>query len=89
MYSRTFGMRLSPESSEHEASSVLHSDEISTSQKFFIGNLSLPSNSEKTTEASLVEGVNFLILHVGRVHVSLCTADYCKHRHYKQPTLYA
>ena len=42
---------------------VVHSCETSTFQHFFIGNLMLLPNSENTTEASLVEGVNFLLLH--------------------------
>ena len=39
----------------------VHSDKTSTSQNFFVGNLMLPPNN--TTEAWLVEGVNFLLLH--------------------------
>ena len=42
---------------------VVHSDETSMSQNFFITNLILPLKSEITTVASLVEGVNFLLLH--------------------------
>ena len=38
--------------------------EISTFQNFFVRNLLLPPNSENPTEASLVEGVNFLFLHI-------------------------
>ena len=39
------------------------SGKTSTSQHFFVGNLILPPNSRNTTEASLVESVNFLFLH--------------------------
>ena len=42
----------------------VHSSETSTSHHFFVGGLLLPPNSENTTEASLVKGVNFLFLHV-------------------------
>ena len=42
----------------------VHSGETSTSQHFLVGNLMLPHNYKNTTEASLVEGVNFLPLHI-------------------------
>ena len=41
----------------------VHSGKTSTPKYFFFGNLMLPSNSKNTTEASLMEGVNFLLLH--------------------------
>ena len=41
----------------------VHSGKTSMSQHFFVGNLMLPPNYKNTTEASLVEGVNFLLLH--------------------------
>ena len=42
----------------------VHSGETSTSQPFFVSNIMLTPNSKNTTEASLVEGVNFLLLHM-------------------------
>ena len=39
----------------------VHSAETSKCQYFFVGNLMLPPNSENTTEASLMESVNFLL----------------------------
>ena len=44
------------------AESVVHSGETSKSQYFFVSNLMLPPNSENTTEAQLVEDVNFCFL---------------------------
>ena len=41
----------------------VHSSEFSTSQHFFVGNLLLPPNSKNTAETSLVESVNFLLIH--------------------------
>ena len=41
----------------------VHSGKNSTSQHFFIGNLMLPHNSKYMTKASLVYGINFLLLH--------------------------
>ena len=38
--------------------------ETSTSQHFFFSSLSLPPISDNTTDASLVECVNFLFLHI-------------------------
>ena len=61
LYSRSFGMR---------SSLILKtwgrwlSGETSTSQHYFVCNFMLPPNSENTTEASLVEDVNFLLLHI-------------------------
>ena len=55
--------------SEHDqAKPALAEDDVqcgktSTSHYFFVGNLMVPFNSKNTTEASLVEGVNFLLLH--------------------------
>ena len=40
----------------------VHSGETITSQHFLVCNTVLPPNSENTTEAPLVEGVNFLLL---------------------------
>ena len=48
----------------------LHIDETSTSQHFFVGNLLLAPNFANTTEASLVKGVNLLLV-FDKVHVSL------------------
>ena len=42
---------------------VVHSGETSTSQHFFDGNIMLSPNSKNTTEASMVEGVIFLLMH--------------------------
>ena len=42
----------------------VHSNETSTCQHFLVGNLLLPPNSENTTDALLVEGDNFLLLHI-------------------------
>ena len=53
-------------SSEHDQAAVdgVESGEISTSQHFFIGDFMLLSTSKNTTEPSLVERVNFLLLHI-------------------------
>ena len=45
----------------------VHSGETSTSQHFVVGKLMLPLYYENTTEASLVEGVNFFSCIVDRV----------------------
>ena len=47
--------------------SIVHNGKTSLSQHFFVGNLMLLPNSENTTEASLVEGVNFLLLYSRQV----------------------
>ena len=45
------------------AEGSVYSGKTSTSQNFFVGNFMLPHNSKNTTEALLVDGVNFLSLH--------------------------
>ena len=42
----------------------VYNGETSSSQHFFVGNLLLPPNSENTTKALLVEGVNVLLMQI-------------------------